>query len=65
MTRRKALQGAYNFRDTGGCPVADGVTRFGRLWRADLLGMLPKSDIEAILEAGIKTVIDLDRKSVV
>jgi len=59
LTRRQTLLQAYNFRDLGGFPAAGGVTRFGRVWRTDLLGMLPDADIEAVKAAGIKTVIDL------
>ncbi len=57
--RRQTLLQAYNFRDLGGFPAKDGVTRFGRAWRTDLLGMLPEADIATIIAAGIKTVIDL------
>ncbi|HWP80585.1 MAG TPA: tyrosine-protein phosphatase [Candidatus Acidoferrum sp.] len=59
MTRRQTLLQAYNFRDLGGFPAKGGVTRFGRVWRTDLLGMLPDADIETVKAAGIGTVIDL------
>ena len=58
--RRLPLQAMYNVRDIGGYATADGgITRFGRLFRADSPTNLPDEDIETILAAGVRTVIDL------
>ena len=56
--RRLPLQNMYNFRDIGGYPAEGGVTRYGKFYRSDLPGELPLKDIEAILAANVRTVID-------
>ena len=54
------LTGAFNFRDLGGYPTADGrVTRWGRLFRSDTLHELTGPDVDAIASLGITTIIDL------
>lgn len=54
------MQGAYNVRDLGGYPGADGrTTRWGRFYRADGLHALTAADQQAIVDSGIRRVIDL------
>jgi protein-tyrosine phosphatase len=54
------LVGAYNFRDLGGYPTADGrTTRWGRLYRSDALHELTEVDLKVLLELGLSCVIDL------
>ncbi|MBQ6000094.1 MAG: tyrosine-protein phosphatase [Clostridia bacterium] len=57
--RRLPLTKAWNLRDLGGYAGDGGVTAYGRVWRSDLLGGLPESDLAAIEAAGVRTVIDL------
>jgi protein-tyrosine phosphatase len=60
--RRLPLAGAYNLRDVGGYPAADGgQTRWRTLFRADSLHRLTVEEQEALLEYGVRTVIDLRR----
>jgi protein-tyrosine phosphatase len=60
--RRLPLAGAYNLRDIGGYPAADGgQTRWRTLFRADSLHRLTVEEQEALLEYGVRTVIDLRR----
>src|SRR5271167_3741531 len=54
------LVGAYNFRDLGGYPTADGrTTRWGRLFRSDTLHELTDPDLQVLRQIGLETVIDL------
>ncbi len=54
------FEGVLNFRDLGGYPTADGrVTRWGRLYRSDVLHDLTPSDIEAFRGLGIAAIVDL------
>jgi protein-tyrosine phosphatase len=54
------LVGAYNFRDLGGYPTADGrTTRWGRLFRSDTLHELTPADLEVLRDLGLAGVIDL------
>jgi protein-tyrosine phosphatase len=54
------LVGAYNFRDLGGLPTADGGhTRDGMLFRSDALHHLTAEDIDRIGTLGIQTIVDL------
>jgi hypothetical protein len=54
------LTGAFNFRDLGGYPAADGrTTRWDRLFRSDTLHELSPSDVELLLSMGVTTIIDL------
>lgn len=56
------LAGAANLRDVGGYPTADGgQTRWRTLFRADSLHRLSVAEQEALLEHGVRTVIDLRR----
>jgi hypothetical protein len=59
-----ALAGAYNFRDLGGYPTADGlVTRWRRLFRSDALHHMSEGDIVLLREVGLAEVIDLRTSS--
>ena len=61
--RRLEIPGSYNIRDLGGYETRDGNrTRWGRLLRADSLHRLDAAAQEALLDYGLRTVIDL-RKS--
>jgi protein-tyrosine phosphatase len=54
------LVGAYNFRDLGGLPTADGRrTCDGVLFRSDALHHLTPEDVERIGALGIRTIVDL------
>ncbi len=54
------LAGAFNFRDLGGYPTANGgVTRWGRLFRSDTLHELTAADVEVLRSLGLATIIDL------
>ncbi|WP_431247137.1 tyrosine-protein phosphatase [Leifsonia xyli] len=57
--QRIPISGTYNFRDVGGYPVEGGVTRPGKLFRADALGRLGEAGREGLRELGIRIVIDL------
>jgi protein-tyrosine phosphatase len=57
--QRIPVEGTYNFRDVGGYPAAGGVTRPGKLFRADALGRLGDAGRQALRELGIRVVIDL------
>jgi protein-tyrosine phosphatase len=50
----------YNVRDLGGLPTVDGyATRWGSIIRADVLSRLTDAGRRALLEYGVRTVIDL------
>jgi protein-tyrosine phosphatase len=54
------LAGAYNFRDLGGYPTANGrITRWGRLFRSDTLHELTDADVAVLRSLGLATVVDL------
>ena len=56
------IEGAYNIRDIGGYPTADGrAVRIGALFRSDSLHDLPPQSQRALLSQGLRTVIDLRR----
>lgn len=58
--RHIPLQGAFNVRDLGGYPTADGgTTRWRSFLRADALHGLTAQDVRALLDLGLRTVIDL------
>ena len=58
-TRHLPIAGTYNVRDLGGYPAASGQTQWRRMLRADALHRLDAEGIEAMLETGVTTVIDL------
>lgn len=57
--RHIPLDGAHNVRDLGGYATPTGETRWGAFFRADSLHQLSDADVQALLDAGIRTVIDL------
>lgn len=57
---RLPLDGAYNVRDLGGYPTANGgYTRFRRFVRSDGLSLLTSRDEQYLSEYGVHAVIDL------
>ena len=62
--RHLEMDGAINVRDLGGYPTSDGRTvRWKTLLRADNVGGLPAESQAALVEYGVRTVIDLQRES--
>ena len=60
--RHLRLEGTYNVRDLGGYATVDGrTTRWKTLLRADGLDRLAPVSQRALIDHGIKTVIDLRR----
>ena len=62
MPRSRDLvwDGCLNVRDLGGVPTADGVeTRFGAIVRADSVHQLSEDGWRALVDHGVRTVIDL------
>ncbi len=60
--RRLEIEGAYNVRDLGGYCTGNGCrTRWQRFLRADSLHQLSPSAQTALLDYGVRTVIDLRR----
>ena len=58
--RHVRLPGTRNLRDVGGYPAHDGrVTRWRTLLRTDALDRLPASSQSALLDLGLRQVIDL------
>jgi protein-tyrosine phosphatase len=54
-----SLDGALNFRDTGGTPLADGgATRSGVLYRSDALSGLTPTGLEQLAATGIWVIVD-------
>lgn len=58
-TRILDWEGCINARDCGGLPVAGGVIRRGALARSDVLNSLTPTGVSALVEHGIRTVIDV------
>jgi protein tyrosine/serine phosphatase len=55
-----AISGLVNFRDLGGHPTRDGVTRHGRVFRSDSLAhAAPEDVVHLVEERGVRTVVDL------
>jgi protein-tyrosine phosphatase len=60
LERRLALEGTYNVRDLGGYATRDGrITRWHTLVRADKLNRITGAGQQALLDYGIRTIIDL------
>jgi protein-tyrosine phosphatase len=60
LDRRIVLEGAFNFRDLGGYPAAQGRTiAWRRLFRSDGLSRLTANDLLTLVDLGIETVVDL------
>ena len=58
--KRIPLEGAYNFRDLGGYPAADGAcTRWGMLYRSDSLAALTAAGWQTLRRLQVKTIVDL------
>lgn len=58
--RHLPLEGAFNFRDLGGYPTADGRSvRWRTLYRADAVHRLPDEELDLLAERGVRTIIDL------
>jgi len=54
-----SLEGAFNFRDTGGTPLASGgTTRSGVLYRSDALSGLTPAGLEQLAATGIRVIVD-------
>lgn len=53
------IAGAFNIRDLGGYAHAGGETRWRRLLRADGLHRLTPEGIDALVAAGVTTIVDL------
>ncbi|MCR2816091.1 tyrosine-protein phosphatase [Microbacterium jiangjiandongii] len=53
------VSGALNFRDVGGLPARDGVTRSGVLFRSGNLARLDDVGRRTLRELGLRRVIDL------
>jgi protein-tyrosine phosphatase len=63
-SRHLPLAGTYNVRDVGGYPTAGGgATRWQTLIRADSLHRLTPEAQDALLDLGLRTVVDLRRPS--
>ena len=64
LPRQIQFEGAHNFRDLGGYPLACGG-RFeqGLIYRSDHLGALTDRDRQQLRDLGIKTVVDFRRAS--
>jgi protein tyrosine/serine phosphatase len=59
-TSQSEISGLVNFRDLGGHPTRDGVTRSGRIFRSDSLAHAAPEDVEHLVaERGVRTVVDL------
>jgi protein-tyrosine phosphatase len=59
-SRDLVWDGCLNVRDLGGHPTEDGrETRFGEIIRADSLRQLSDAGWEALVEYGVRTIVDL------
>jgi protein-tyrosine phosphatase len=60
--RHLGLEEAHNVRDLGGYKTrSGGVTQWGRFLRADTMHRLTEADQAALLDYGVRTVVDLRR----
>ncbi|MGF1638100.1 MAG: tyrosine-protein phosphatase [Cyclobacteriaceae bacterium] len=55
-----SMQGSANFRDLGGYTTSNGKQiKWQKLYRSDKLSKLTTQDVDAMVDLGIKTVVDL------
>ncbi len=59
LTRVLHWEGCFNVRDAGGLPAAGGQIRRGALIRSDLLTRLTAAGQAALIEHGVRTIIDV------
>jgi protein-tyrosine phosphatase len=60
MARLVGLKGTRNLRDLGGYPTVDGRrTRWRTIYRSDCLDQLDEAGQSWLIEAGLRTVVDL------
>jgi len=59
FTRHLPIAGTYNVRDLGGYAIGAGTTQWRRILRADGLHRLDPAGMDALVAAGVTTVIDL------
>ena len=59
MSAESLVPGAMNFRDVGGLPAGDGVTRSGVLYRSGNLAALEQPGADAFRALGVRRIIDL------
>lgn len=60
VERALAWEGCMNVRDLGGHPTADeGTTMFGQIVRADSIRQLTHGGWDALVDYGVRTIIDL------
>lgn len=59
MSRIVAWGGLHNARDLGGIPAGRATTRFGRFYRAPRLDDLGRDGFTQMVEAGVRTIVDL------
>jgi len=58
-SRDLVWDGCLNVRDLGGLPTDDGQTRFGSVVRADSVHLLSDEGWRALVDYGVRTVVDL------
>lgn len=60
INRKMEVAGAFNVRDLGGYPTGGGrETAWGRFYRADGLHAVTEAGRQALLDAGVRTIVDL------
>ena len=59
FSRHLPVEGTYNIRDLGGYEAEGGQTRWRQILRADALHRLDDAGVAALIEQGVRTVIDL------
>ena len=57
--RHLPVEGTYNIRDLGGYAAVGGETRWRQILRADALHRLDEAGVAKLVDAGVRTVIDL------
>ncbi|MFE1645571.1 tyrosine-protein phosphatase [Microbacterium sp. P01] len=59
MTAGSLISGALNFRDVGGLPAGDAVTRSGVLYRSGNLAQVDDAGAETLRALGLRRIVDL------